>query len=238
MGTTQITTTLFQLQQLDIELDRLAFEQQAVTTSLQGNSRLRRLRKELEYLQQQLQAGQQSQEESEWTLDDLASRLQQKEERLYNGTVTNPKELQSLQHEVQQLRAQYNRQEERVLEALDTTEALKEALQQKQNDLKKAEDLWQSEYNDLMMRQSQIEARKQDFVQKRQQLVAHLTEDLLTRYDAMRRSKQGRAVSKVEQNSCQWCRVILTPSELQHVRISEQLQTCTNCGRILYYDRQ
>ncbi len=238
MGTTQITTTLFQLQQLDIELDRLVFEQQAVTTSLQGNTSLRRMRKELGYLQQQLQAGQQSQEESEWTLDDLASRLQHKEERLYNGTVTNPKELQSLQHEVQQLRAQYNRQEERVLEALDTTEALKEALQQKQNDLKKAEDLWQSEYNDLIMRQSQLDARKQDFVQKRQQLVAHLTEDLLTRYDAMRRSKQGRAVSKVEQNSCQWCRVILTPSELQHVRISEQLQTCTNCGRILYYDRQ
>ena len=200
MGTTQITTTLFQLQQLDIELDRLVFEQQAVTTSLQGNTSLRRIRKELEYLQQQLQAGQQSQEESEWTLDDLASRLQHKEERLYNGTVTNPKELQSLQHEVQQLRAQYNRQEERVLEALDTTEALKEALQQKQNELKKAEDHWQSECNDLLMRQSQLAARKQDFVQKRQQLVTHLTEDLLTRYDTIRRSKQGRAVSKVERN--------------------------------------
>jgi predicted nucleic acid-binding Zn-ribbon protein len=238
MGTTQITATLFQLQQLDLELDRLLHEQQAVTTSLQGNSRLRRIRRELEYLQQQLQAAQQAQEEVEWTLDDLAHRLQQKEERLYNGTVTNPKELQPLQSEVQQLRAQYNRHEERVLEALDTTEALKEALQRKQNDLKKAEDLWQSEHDGLMTRQSQLDARKQDFVQKRQKLVACLTEEQLTRYNTMRRSKQGRAVSKVEQNSCQWCRVILTPSELQRVRISSELQTCTNCGRILYYDRQ
>jgi predicted nucleic acid-binding Zn-ribbon protein len=238
MGTTQVTATLFQLQQLDLELDRLAAEQQTVTTLLQGNTSLRRARKELEYLQPQLQAAQQAQEESEWTLEDLAHRLQQKEERLYNGTVTNPKELQSLQQEVQHLRAQYNRQEERALEALDTTEALKEVLQQKQDELKKAEDLWQSEYNRLMTRQSQLNTRKQDFVQKRQQLVAYLTEDHLTRYNTMRRSKQGRAVSKVEQNSCQWCRVILTPSELQRVRISEELQTCTNCGRILYYDRQ
>ena len=237
MGTTQITATLFQLQQLDLELDRLVHEQQAVTTSLQGNTRLRRIRRELEYLQQQLQATQQAQEETEWTLNDLANRLQQKEERLYNGTVTNPKELQSLQSEVQQLRAQYNRQEERVLEALDTTEALKEVLQQKQNDLKKAEDLWQSEYDSLMIRQSQLDARRQDFVQKRQELVTGLTEEQLTRYTTMRRSKQGRAVSKVEQNSCQWCRVILTPSELQRVRISSELCTCTNCGRILYYDR-
>jgi predicted nucleic acid-binding Zn-ribbon protein len=238
MGTIQITATLFQLQQLDLELDRLAHEQKAVTTSLQGNTRLRRIRKELEYLQQQLQAGQQAQEESEWTLNDLALRLQQKEERLYNGTVTNPKELQSLQYEVQQLRAQYNRQEERVLEALDTTEVLTETLQQKQSDLKKAEDLWQSEHDGLMARQSQLTARKDDFVQKRQQLVAYLTEEQLTRYNTMRRAKQGRAVSKVEQSACQWCRVILTPSELQHVRISSELQTCTNCGRILYYDRQ
>ncbi len=238
MGTTQVTATLFQLQQLDLELDRLAAEQQTVTTLLQGNTSLRRARKELEYLQPQLQVAQQAQEESEWTLEDLSRRLQQKEERLYNGTVTNPKELQGLQQEVQHLRAQYNRQEERVLEALDITEALKEALQQKQNDLKKAEDLWQSEYNRLMTRQSQLDTRKQEFGQKRQQLVAYLTEDHLTRYNAMRRSKQGRAVSKIEQNSCQWCRVILTPSELQRVRISEELQTCTNCGRILYYDRQ
>jgi len=238
MGTTQITATLFQLQQVDLELDRLVFEQQAVTNSLQGNTRLRRIRKELEYLQQQLQTAQQAQEEAEWTLNDLALRLQQKEERLYSGTVTNPKELQSLEYQVQELRAQYSRQEERVLEALDTTEALKEALQHKQNDLKKAEDLWQSEYNALMTRQSQLDARKQDFVQKREQLVSGLTEDLLKRYDLMRRTKQGRAVSKVEQSACQWCRVILTPSELQHVRISSELQTCTNCGRILYFDRQ
>lgn len=237
MGTTQVTATLFQLQQLDLELDRLVHEQQAITTSLQGNSRLRRIRRELEYLQQQLQAAQQAQEEAEWTLNDLADRLQHKEERLYNGTVINPKELQSLQSEVQQLRAHYNRQEERVLEALDTSEALKEGLQQKQKDLKKAEEIWRSEYDGLMTRQSQLDARKQDFTQKRQELVVCLTEEQLTRYNTMRRSKQGRAVSKVEQNSCQWCRVILTPSELQRVRISSELCTCTNCGRILYYDR-
>jgi uncharacterized protein len=237
MGTTQVTATLFQLQQFDLELDRLAAEHQAVVASLQGSTRLRRIRNDVQTAQQQFQVGQQAQQETEWTLDDLAHRLQQKEQRLYNGTVTNPKELQSLQHEVQQLRAQYNRQEERVLEAIDTTDALKEVLQQKQLDLKKAEDAWQSEYNDLTARQSQLDTRKQELMQKRQQLSAGLPEDLLKRYDAMRRSKQGRAVSKVEQNSCQWCRVILTPSELQHVRISNELQTCTNCGRILYYDR-
>ena len=72
---------------------------------------------------------------------------------------------------------------------------------------------------------------------RREQLVTRLDAGLLTRYDNIRRTRQGRAVSKVEQGSCQWCRVILTPSELQRVRTSTELQTCSNCGRILYYDR-
>jgi predicted nucleic acid-binding Zn-ribbon protein len=237
MGTTQITATLFHVQELDLEMDRLKAEQQTITASLQGDTRLRHIRKELQAAQQQLQASLQAQEEAEWTLEDLAKRLQLQEQRLYNGTITSPKELQSLQFEVQRLRAQYNRQEEHVLAMIDTVDGQKEAVKQKESMLKEAEGLWHTEFVALTERQEQLEQRQQDLIKQRQQLTASLGEDLIKRYDAMRRSKQGRAISKVEQNSCQWCRVILTPSELQHVRISNDLQTCTNCGRILYYDR-
>ena len=82
-----------------------------------------------------------------------------------------------------------------------------------------------------------IQENWQDLQGKRQQLVVGLNEDVVKRYEAMRKTKQGRAISRIEQNSCQWCRVILTPSELQKVRISPELQTCLNCGRILYYQR-
>lgn len=237
MGTIQVTAALFQLQQLDLELDRVGAELQAIAASLQGNTHLRRLRKELQVAQQQLHVGQQAQEEAEWTLDDLSRRLHQQEQRLYSGAVTNPRELQSLQHEVQNLRAQYNRQEERVLETIDTAEALKEAELQRLQAVQQAEDQWQVEFNALTTKQEGLTTRKQELTSKRQQMTVGLTAELLLRYENMRRTKQGRAVSRVEQNSCQWCRVILTPSELQHVRISNELQTCTNCGRILYYDR-
>lgn len=93
-------------------------------------------------------------------------------------------------------------------------------------------------FTNLTARGEQIEQQQRQLREKREQLLVNLNVDLVKRYETMRRTKQGRAVSKVEQNSCQWCRVILTPSELQHVRISTELQTCTNCGRILYYDRQ
>lgn len=237
MNTTQVTATLFRLQQLDLELDRLVGERQAVATSLQGSPKLRRLRAEYATALQQQAVEEQAQREAEWTLEDLNQRLAAQEQRLYSGAVTNAKEMQALQQETQALRAQQRRQEERVLEAIDAAEAQIEHTRRKAAALQTAEEDWKREHSELQGRQEKLEVQWQDFQKKRQQLTDTLDEDLVKRYDTMRRTKQGRAVSKIEQNSCQWCRVILTPSELQQVRISPELQTCTNCGRILYYER-
>ncbi|HLG65084.1 MAG TPA: C4-type zinc ribbon domain-containing protein [Ktedonosporobacter sp.] len=238
MSMTRTAATLYQLQQLDLELDRVTAEQQAVTNTLQGNARLKRLRSEYHAAEQHAQASLKTQKDAEWTLEDINRRLKAQEQRLFSGAVANAKELQSLQQEVQRLRAQQSRQEDSVLEAIDATEALEEAAQRKQEEVRRAEDAWKQECQSLIARRDQLTIQQQALQTKRESLAANLAQEYILRYNAMRRTKQGRAVSRVEQNSCQWCRVILTPSELQQVRISSELQTCTNCGRILYYDRQ
>ncbi len=237
MSTVQVTSTLFHLQQIDLELDRLTAEKQSVIQTLQGNSTLHKAQAAYAQSQQHLHIGEQAQKEAEWSLEDISRRLGTQEQRLYSGTSVNSKDLNSLQQEVQRLRAQHHRQEEVVLEVMDTTEALQETVQSRLRELQEVEKDWQRESEVLVGRREQLEARQQETLGKRTQLATTIAPDLLQRYDIMRKAKQGRAVSKVEQGSCQWCRVILTPSELQHVRVSSELQTCTNCGRILYYER-
>jgi predicted nucleic acid-binding Zn-ribbon protein len=237
MSTTQIAAALFQLQQLDLELERLLSEQQSVEISLKGNSGLQKVRAEHNVAQQQLRSGLQAQKEAEWALEELSQRLTTQEKRLYGGTVNNPKELYSLQQEVQRLRAQQSRQEDMALEVMEAADALQEMARRKAEALEQAEAIWARESETLVARRDQLEIRKQELQARRAQMANSIDDEIISRYDAMRRTKQGRAISKVEQNSCQWCRVILTPSELQRVRTSKDLQTCTNCGRILYYDR-
>ena len=237
MSTTKIAATLYQIQQLDLELDRLNAEQQALVNSLQGDSVLKKLRAENKIAQQQLQSGLQAQKDAEWALEELDRRLHMQEQRLYSGTVTNPKELSALQQEVQRLRAQQNRQEEVVLEVLLETESLQETANRKAEALQEAEEKWAEGNAAEVIRRDQLEAKRQELQTRREQFANDIDAELLKRYEALKRTKQGRAVSKVEQNSCQWCRVILTPSETQRVRVSAELQTCSNCGRILYYDR-
>ncbi|MBE3561239.1 MAG: hypothetical protein IMW89_18765, partial [Ktedonobacteraceae bacterium] len=201
MSATQMAALLYRLQQHDLELDRINAERQTVEHALQDNPRLRRLRSEYEAAQEQARAGLQAQKEAEWTLDDISHRLQTQEQRLYNSTTLGSKDLQALQQEVQRLRAQQSRQEEIVLEMIDTAEALQEQAQSKLQALREAEASWQQETAALRARLDQVEARKQECQEKRSQLLASIPPEVQTRYTAMRRSKQGRAVSKVEQNS-------------------------------------
>ncbi|HLH63860.1 MAG TPA: C4-type zinc ribbon domain-containing protein [Ktedonobacteraceae bacterium] len=237
MSTTQSAATLYQLQQLDLELERLVAEQQTLAATLQANTQLKKLRTDHARAQQELRAGLQAQKDAEWTLEELNRRLKTQEQRLYSGSITNPKELATLQQEVQHLHAQQSRQEEIALEIMETAEALQETADRATNALQQAEEEWTRSNAAGLLRRDQLETKRQELQAKRTQLAAMIDAELLKRYDALRRSKQGRAISRIEQNSCQWCRVILTPSEMQRVRASSELQACSNCGRILYYDR-
>src|SRR6266567_418124 len=145
MSTTQLAAALYQLQQLYLELERVLAEQQAVVKSLQGSIALQKLRAEHKQAQQQLQAGLQAQKEAEWTLDDLSRRLAAQEQRLYSGVVTTPKELNALQQEVQHLRTQQSRQEDRVLEAIDVAETSQETVRRKAEVLQQEEKAWEQE---------------------------------------------------------------------------------------------
>ncbi|HXZ04466.1 MAG TPA: C4-type zinc ribbon domain-containing protein [Ktedonobacteraceae bacterium] len=237
MSTTKLAATLYQLQQLDLELERLTAEQQALESSLQGDSVLKKLRTEHTIAQQQLNLGLQAQKEAEWALEELDRRLRTQEQRLYSGVVTNAKELYALQQEVHHLRAQQNRQEEMALEVILSTESLQEVEKSKAEALRLAQEKWLEMNAAGVIRRDQLNVKRQELLANREQFVSNIDADLLKRYEALKRSKQGRAISKVDQNSCQWCRVILTPSELQRVRANTDLQLCSNCGRILYYDR-
>jgi predicted nucleic acid-binding Zn-ribbon protein len=237
MSTTHIAATLYQLQQLDLDLERLVTEQQTLARTLQEDATLAKARAEHRNAQQQLQSGLQAQKEAEWALEELDQRLKLLEQRLYSGAITNPKELHAAQQETQHLRAQQSRQEEKTLEVMDATDTLRELAKQKSEALQRAEEAWSQFNATSVQRGEQLESKRQEALARRDQFASDIDADPLKRYETLKRAKQGRAVSRVEQNSCQWCRVILTPSELQRARVSKDLQVCGNCGRILYFDR-
>jgi len=72
--------------------------------------------------------------------------------------------------------------------------------------------------------------------ERRKELAAKMPRHLFAIYDRMSRLRRGQALAEVRKDGiCVACRVRVRPKIFSDVRKGEQLVTCENCGRILYY---
>ena len=75
-----------------------------------------------------------------------------------------------------------------------------------------------------------------DLLERREQLSSHMPDHLFASYDRMSRLRRGQALAEVRRDGvCIACRVKVRPKVFSDVRRGDQLITCENCGRILYY---
>ena len=234
MSRTTQAASLYQLQQLDTEIERVAAESQSIIAALQDDTAFVQANQALESAQRALQQHQKTLRAAEQELADLAARIKNHNDRLYSGNVTNPRELGSLQQEVQHLRELHNAQEDRVLEALAAAEDAQALAASQQALQEAAAQTRQQDQTTLAERLRQVEARLADTRQRRQSLAESFDPALLQRYEQIRRIRGGKAVVLAEGGTCQGCRVTLTASDMQRLRTSADVTTCSNCGRILY----
>lgn len=234
MSRTTRAASLYQLQQLDGEVERVAAEAQAITAALQDDSALRQAKQDVEAAQRAFQQRQQALRFAEQELADLAARIKAHNNRLYSGSLTNPRELGSLQQEVQHLREVHSAQEDRVLEAMAAAEDAQALVERNKARADAAEKARQQDQTSLVERQRQVEARLTELRERRQSLAESCEPPLLQRYEQIRRTRGGKAVALAEGGTCQGCRVSLTASDMQRLRTSADVTTCSNCGRILY----
>ena len=225
---------LYQLQQLDLELERVISAAQAISKALQDDTVVRQATEVLEAAQQRLKQRQFALRTAEQELESLETRLKSHSGRLYSGAIGNPRELGALQQEVQHLREQRSAQEDRVLESMTAVEEAQEQVNADSTRRDEAARARQQEQLELLERQRQTEARRGELSQQRQSLAAGCDALLLQRYEQIRKVRAGKAVSLAEGGTCQWCRVGLTASDIQRLRTSTEVITCSNCGRILY----
>jgi predicted nucleic acid-binding Zn-ribbon protein len=234
MNRTSKAAALYQLQQLDLELERVNAEAQSINARLSDDSALRQASQELEAARATLRQCQRTLQQAEQELAGLAGRIKTHQDRLYSGSIGNPRELGALQQEIQHLRDLHNAQEDRVLEAMGAADDAQTALNEKETKRAATEQARQQEQQTLLERQRQAEEKLNDLHQRRKTQAESCEAALLQRYEQVRKMRGGKAVALAEGGTCQWCRVTLSASEIQHLRLGMELVNCSNCGRILY----
>lgn len=225
---------LYQLQAIELEIES---KEQALAKCLGqlGESRVvDEARAGLLSAKEQLEKLEQEQHSVEWEVEDLETKLSVAKDSLYSGRIKNPKELTSLQHEVESLNAKRDQMEERALEVMEQVELATANLDSLSDKLKALEEEWCGEQQKLSAEVEQLKDIISELKDKRQKIGDTMDAETLDYYSRLRKQK-GLAVARIEQGTCCGCRISLSTAELQRVR-GGGLIKCNSCGRILFID--
>jgi len=228
-----IVKQLYQLQEVDLELEANEQALRQIAGQLGESQAVVRVRAKLESEQQHLGELERQQHSLEWEIDDIVTKLTTAEKKLYSGTISNPKELTNLQHEVDGLKAKRSQLEDKLLEVMDQVELATASVAAVSDELNTAEAEWHSQQQRLSAEAEQLKATLSDLGHRRQLLSAEIDQQAIEFYQKLRKQK-GEAVARVEQGVCQGCRISLTTTEMQRARGGSLVQ-CSSCGRILFF---
>jgi predicted nucleic acid-binding Zn-ribbon protein len=227
-----VAKQLYQLQEVDLELDSNEQALKQFISQLGESQAVVKAQTKLNSEQKRLEDLEHQQHSAEWEIDDLTNKLTPAEEKLYSGTIKNPKELANLQQEIEGLKAKRSQLEDKTLEIMDQVEAATASVATAKSELEGVEAEWHSQQQQLSTEIEQLKATIAKLEQERQLLSADIDPKAIKLYDELRKRK-GTAVAKVEQGICTGCRISLPSTDLQQAR-GDNLVQCSSCRRILF----
>jgi len=227
-----VTKQLYQLQEVDLELDSAEQAIKQIASQLGESREVVRTRTKLESESKRLEELKHQQHSLEWEVDDIGTKLTAIEEKLYSGSIGNPKELANFQHEADGLKLRRGQLEDKTLDIMDRVEQATASVATISGELKTLEDRWQSQQQHLSAEMERLKATLSHLEHKRQLLSAEIDPEAIELYHRLIKQK-GTAVAKVEQGLCRGCRILLPATELQRAR-GGSLTQCSSCGRILF----
>jgi predicted nucleic acid-binding Zn-ribbon protein len=227
-----LTKQLYELQELDINIENTQQSLDLKTNQLGKRDILDAAQNRLNTEQKNLDKLKHQRREAEADLDDVTSKINNVNQQLYGGRITNPKELANLQHEVNTLKDMNDQLETKALEIIDRVEAAEKTVAIAKANYQKLEEEWQQEQKQLETDIALLQKTLAELTEKRQLLASRIESSALSLYERVRRQKK-QAVSKVEQGICRACRISVSASNLQKARSGQPVQ-CGTCGRILF----
>lgn len=225
---------LYEFQEVDLEIEAKREALAGVESRIGESEALAEARALMAREQERLAELDKNQRLGEWEVEDLRSKTAGLEQKLYGGSVINPKELISLQEQVEHLKKGRRGQEDKLLDIMTEVEATQKRIAGKRKEVEEMEENWRQEQSSLLREQSELMASLASLEQRREDLAARIDAASLELYQDLRQKRQGRAVAKVEQGMCQGCRLVLSMTELQRARMAQELVQCSSCQRILY----
>jgi predicted nucleic acid-binding Zn-ribbon protein len=169
----------------------------------------------------------------EHEIDSMTQKEQAEQQRMYDGSIVNAKELEALQHEIASVHKRRSDREDELLALLEMRENLEAdavAAEQQSAALRaRADEAASSAADELARIATDISER----TTQREAIAAEIDAELLELYDDLRRQKKGIGAAALVDGVCQACHEQLSSVELDKLKRAEGIRRCERCRRIL-----
>ncbi len=227
------TADLAALQQLDVALDERRTARRQIELRLADTGPLHEGRvavREHETLLRDLDS---RQREADRLAGQAKEKLKAEERRLYDGTVTSPRELAAIQREVEALRRRCAERDEVLLGLMTQADDVGSRHAGAVKLLRDLEADSAAEAAALRERRAGIENEIADLEARHDELTSRISPDSLALYHSLRERRRGQAVAQIARNACGGCRIGLPGDTVSKARRGDALVQCPSCDRIL-----
>lgn len=225
---------LVKLQQKDRVLDR--FRRQI----REGPERLQDLEKELEGVEEGVEADKRriqelkkTQRDYEAEIEDGLAHIRKSRGRLMG--IKNNKEYLALLREIEEAEKGNADKEDRILSCLEELEKLNKELEAKEKGLSAMRDKLESEKTAIAKEIARVQEELSDTEKSREKLVETITPELLSKYEQIKARSGGIAMALVNNATCSECHLGIPPQMYNELQRQDSLKFCPNCQRIIYW---
>ncbi len=172
---------------------------------------------------------------SEDTLSGLEAKAKEIDRKLYGGTVSNARELQDLQTELESVQRRLGSLEDEALAALERVEPAAAKVEQLRAQHQAVLEVRANAEIHRTAATAEIDAEVEEVTAARAASIQGVPDQVLADYNRLREGLKGVGIARLNRNRCEGCHLTLASAEVDRIKHldPETVVHCEECGRIL-----
>ncbi len=176
-----------------------------------------------------------AQRKADADVEQVKARRTRDQDRMSQGLISNPKDLERMQHELETLERRISTLEDEELEVMEQLEDAQKLLDDLKQQVAGADERLAVLTASRDERTTEIDRELDGLTAERAPAVEGMPEDLLALYEKLRANRKGVGVAELRQRRCSGCQLTIDNAEIEVIRKapSDLVIRCEECSRIL-----
>jgi hypothetical protein len=230
----QQLSLLIRLQEIDLRIRALQERRKAFPDVLTSLERRRTESKDsLDKTREALETAQKNKRDRDRDLEAGGQKVEKLKAR--TSEIKTNKEYQALLKEIETVEKENKAIEDDILALMEKIESAASSIKTAEAGAREEEAAIVAEQKEQEASFAVVEEELKAVVQQREEAATGIKAPLISKYQKLIVTKGGMAITEARGEACSGCYMSIPPQVFVNVKKNENIITCPNCGRILYY---